>query len=144
MGRSNGPLRRQHQAVYRLRRKLALSPVRKPWDYLTCAEVKAMAWQAYRVASRGLIEDAEGGRFAHSRLREMFAEALAGSFRDALFSHAVTEGGCWPVTPDTPSYRDYPAIWAAFASGVPATWNPQYRVYGGEWVGSPPLEDHPQ
>jgi hypothetical protein len=47
MATRNRPLANQHQASYRQRRKLALQPIAKPWDFMTAAEVKEMAMKAY-------------------------------------------------------------------------------------------------
>jgi len=123
------PQKRAHMKVYRDRKAAGLKPLPKPWDYLCSAEVKAMAWQAYRAASWDLREDMFEGRIAHQDLRERFAELLAEMFKDALAAHAVTEGSCWPVEPDTPPYRNYPRIWQMLVEGVPDTWRPEYPVY---------------
>lgn len=118
-----------HQALYRQRRKHGLQPVKKPWDYLTCGEVKDMAWQAYMVASWYLREAVFEGRLSHKELRELFASSLGEMFTDALSAHAVLEGDCWPVDADTEPYRDYPTIWAAHSEAVPKSWRPEYPVY---------------
>jgi hypothetical protein len=131
MGRSNGPLRAQHQALYRQRRKLQLKPIPRPWDYLTSAEVKSLAWQAYRVASWLMVEDvaADGPVRTHREQRETFASTLAEMFTDALMAHAVDEGDCWPVTVETPPYRNYPRVWEMLSEDVPHSWRPEYRLY---------------
>lgn len=120
------------QAVYRKRRKLGLQPLKKPWDYMTCAEVKNMAWQAYRVASfevaRAVVTE-DGRDVTHQRLREEFAALLAEMFNDAVMAHAVMEGGCWPVADDTPPYRNYPRVWELMSTEVPPEWRPEYPFY---------------
>jgi hypothetical protein len=143
MGRSNGPTRAQHQAVYRKRRKLDLKPIRKPWDYLTSAEVKAMAWQAYRVAAWLMIEDCSGGPVrTHRERREAFATSLAEMFSDALMAHAVLEGECWPVTAETPPFRNYPRVWEMLSQDVPHSWRPEYPLYlDGATEGAPVVVD---
>jgi hypothetical protein len=129
MGRSKGSLHAAHQAVYRERRKLELQPLRKPWDFMTSQEVKAMAWKAYRAAAWYLKPDLEESRFTHLELRSMFAESLAEMFKDALYAHTVSEGQCWPVDASTPPYRNYPRVWEMLCDDMPENWNPQYPVY---------------
>lgn len=129
MARSNGKLRAAHQAVYRQRRKLDLQPLRKPWDFMTSAEVKAMAWKAYRVAAWCLKPDLDDPQFTHMERRAMFAESLAEMFKDAVSAHAVTDGLIWPVDASTPPYRNYPRVWEMLCDDMPADWNPQYPVY---------------
>lgn len=132
MGRSKGKLHAQHQAVYRERRKLGLTPVVKPWDYLCSAEVKEMAWKAYRVASFQISEslmELDGAHYTQQEWRERFAEMLAESFKDALTAHAVAEGGCWPVDADTPPYRNYPRVWEMLSNDTPTSWRPEYPLY---------------
>lgn len=124
------PSHNRYQPIYRERRKQGLQPLPKPWDFLCSGEVKDIAWQAYRVASWYLKEDVqEGSRLSHKQLREAFAVSLAEMFKDAIMSHAVLEGGCWPVTPDTPLYDNSPQVWENLSSEVPANWAPQYALY---------------
>jgi hypothetical protein len=118
-----------NQALYRKRRENGLQPLKKPWDYLTCAEAKSMVWKAYRVASWHMREGVFEGRLSHKELREMFASSLAEMFSDALSAHAVQEGDCWPVDVHTEPFRDYPTIWAAHCEEVPDSWRPEYPFY---------------
>lgn len=129
MARSNGKLRAAHQAVYRQRRKLDLQPLRKPWDFMTSAEVKAMAWKAYRIAAWDLKPDLDNPRLTHMERRAAFAESLVEMFKDAVSAHAVTDGLIWPVDASTPPYRNYPRVWEMLCEDMPADWNPQYPVY---------------
>jgi len=129
MSTRNHDLAKVHKAAFRQRRKNGLQPIDKPWGWLSITEVKQIALKAYYVATHGLLEDVRGNRFNAQDMRQVFACNLADLMRDLLMAQAVSKGGCWPVTPDTPSYQNYPQIAANLCADLPPTWRPQYPLY---------------
>lgn len=119
----------QRQSAYRQRKKTGVKPLPSPWAWMTIAEAKEIALQAFRVASWHMREDVAEGRLSDQDLREAFADSLAEMFKHAISAHAVSNGGCWPVDDQTPSYADHLQIWRNLSAEVPDTWRPQYPLY---------------
>jgi hypothetical protein len=129
MSTKNRDLANAHKAAFRQRRRKGLQAMPKPWGWLSASEVKAIAVTAYNVASHGLLEDMQGGDLDEQELRQAFACNLAELVSDLVMAAAVTRGGCWPVTPETPPFRNYPQIAANLCADLPASWRPQYPIY---------------
>jgi hypothetical protein len=118
MGRSKGSLHAAHQAVYRERRKAGFVAAPKPWDWLTVADVKKIALQAYRSATYALSDPTD----QTDNPRAYFVEELTQAFT-VLFSGAAQDAGIAGGLAHAQHYAQ------CLLEGTPAHWNPQYPVY---------------
>lgn len=101
------------------RRRKGLQRVESPWSWVTIADVKKLAAEAYRMASYDSREihlepDLQGP--------ELFCDSLVETFEALVRGHAQQAGlvmGTW-------SYVDQVA---KLRSSVPADWEPQYPLF---------------
>jgi len=118
MERTIGTLHAQHQAAYRMRRKLGLTPFSKPWDWLSANEVKQLAMEAYLAATH----DASDSDDQAPNPREFFVAQLTQAFEVLVAGKAQSLGiAC------APSGSMHYAT--CLRERTPADWNPQYPVY---------------
>lgn len=121
----------QHQVTYRERRKLAMVPVARPWEWLSRYELIDLVWKAYKVSTWNMREDAiEPMDHQDPReLREAWVEEMAKCFKDALYAYAGEAGGCWFMDEGVPQCARYAQIWKSFQDDVAPGWRPQYPLY---------------
>lgn len=106
------------QAAYVKRRKNGLQPVAKPWDWLTLAEVKELAAEAYLAATHGLSDPSDWP----SEDRAFFVSELASAFEVLVAGKAQGLGiRCAPA-----GAQHYAAC---LREDVPSSWRPQYPIY---------------
>lgn len=113
------------------RKKAGLVALPSPWAWLRMKGAQEVLIKAYKLATwnaRHHPDDEPG--LSDQQRREMFAQELADTFRDALFAHAVDHAQCWPVTPETPHHQNYPAVWQALQEDLDASWRPEYPQFG--------------
>lgn len=111
-------LHARHQATYRERRKQGLQPVKKPWDWITVAQVQELAKEAYLMASHDLSDAQEWP----SEPDAAFVQELASVFEILLSAMAQKRSiRCAPA-----SAEHYAQM---MRSALPATWRPQYPLY---------------
>jgi hypothetical protein len=124
MATRNRPLANQHQANYRQRRKLALQPIAKPWDWLSLAEVQKLAVQGYRSASFATLPESPTDALSvadFQRSRDDFAYGLTQAFECLVDAAADVSG-----IKRGPMAKHYAAC---LREDVPAAWRPQYSFY---------------
>jgi hypothetical protein len=108
----------KHKSAFRQRRKAGLVVAPKPWDWLTAAEVKKIALQAYRSATYALSDPTD----QTDNPRAYFVEELTQAFT-VLFSGAAQDAGIAGGLAHAQHYAQ------CLLEGTPAHWNPQYPVY---------------
>lgn len=118
MERTTDTLHAQRQAVYRMRRKLGLMPLPKPWDWLSANEVKQLAMEAYLSATHAASDSDDQAPYP----REFFVAQLTQAFEVLVAGKAQSLGiACAPA-----GAMHYAAC---LREDTPADWNPQYPVY---------------
>jgi hypothetical protein len=106
------------KAAFRQRCKAGLVAASKPWDWLTAADVKKIALQAYRSATYALSDPTD----QTDNPRAYFVEELTQAFT-VLFSGAAQDAGIAGGLAHAQHYAQ------CLLEGTPAHWNPQYPVY---------------
>jgi len=121
----------KHQVTYRERRKLAIVPVERPWEWLSRYELIDLVWKAYKVSTWNMREDAIAPMEHQDArgLREYWVDEMAKCFKDALYAAAAERGGCWFMDDGQPQCARYVDIWKQFQSEVAPDWRPQYPLY---------------
>lgn len=118
MTTSNPQLHREHQARLRERRRAGAQRVQAPWHWLTIADVRRFAAEAYRVAAYDTrhIEDGEPCTPEH------FASQLQEAFSTFVAALAQQKG-----VPCAPANAEHYA--ACMRRDVPESWQPQYPLF---------------
>lgn len=110
----------QRSLAYLHRTKKGIKQLARPWDWLTLADVRKLATEAYRAASFGISDPDD----QVEEPREYFVDELVHAF-DCLVQGAAASAGI-----GGPSERLHYA--ACLREELPDDWRPQYPVYEKE------------